>query len=90
MLNEVLPDPLTSFAPSSVYLVVILPPSGRPPPTPLHLRWHSEESRASRACGGVFLAVLAKTAKRPKIISGRAAAFRGGAFSGRGFWIVFF
>ena len=36
MLKRGLPEPLTrsSFVPSSVHLVVILPPSGGPPPTP--------------------------------------------------------
>ena len=61
MLYEGLPEPLTrpssSFVPSSAYLVVILPPSGKLTPSPstfggVYRRWSA--TRARRRVFGRF------------------------------------
>ena len=82
---QVLPEPLSrpssSFVPSSSDLVVILPPSGQMTPSPSTFGGVYRRC-ALRACGGVFLAVLAKTAKttykhyRPLRCLPRGSVFR--------------
>ena len=77
--------PRQSSSSSSYFL---LPEDSFLPPLP-RFAW-SAKSSALRARGGVFLAVFARMRKTAKNIRRRSAAFRGGAFSGRGFQTLFF